>query len=89
VKLSELAERSNSTAPAPQRGRRKARKPVRRSAKKRYVVAISARGSAPLQVLRCCFALGLSWWGALDMTASERTHAALKRALVTFALTAR
>jgi hypothetical protein len=31
-------------------------------------------------------ALGLSWWGALDRAASERTHAALQRALVTFAL---
>jgi len=27
------------------------------------------------------------WWGALDEAASERTHAALKHALVTFALT--
>ncbi len=32
-------------------------------------------------------ALVLSWWGALDEAASERTHAALQRALVTFALT--
>lgn len=32
-------------------------------------------------------ALALSWWGALDEAASERTHAALQRALVTFALT--
>jgi len=31
-------------------------------------------------------ALALSWWGALDRAASERTHAALERALVTFAL---
>jgi len=32
-------------------------------------------------------ALALCWWGALDRAASERTHAALERALVTFALT--
>ena len=32
-------------------------------------------------------ALGLSWWGALDRAAATRTHAALERALVTFALT--
>ena len=32
-------------------------------------------------------ALALSWWGALDRAASIRTHAALERALVTFALT--
>jgi hypothetical protein len=31
--------------------------------------------------------LALSWWGALDEVASLRTHAALQRALVTFALT--
>ena len=31
--------------------------------------------------------LALSWWGALDDVASLRTHAALQRALVTFALT--
>jgi len=31
-------------------------------------------------------ALALSWWGALDRAAAERTHAALERALVTFAL---
>jgi hypothetical protein len=31
--------------------------------------------------------LGLSWWGGLDQAAGERTHAALQRALVTFALT--
>jgi len=51
-------------------------------------VAISARsfGTAAGTVLLVC-AVGLSWWGALDEAASERTHAALKRALVTFALT--
>lgn len=51
-------------------------------------MAISARsfGTAAGTVLLVC-ALGLSWWGALDEAASERTHAALKRALVTFALT--
>lgn len=32
-------------------------------------------------------ALVLAWWGALDSVASERTHAAMQRALVTFALT--
>ena len=32
-------------------------------------------------------AAALSWWGALDRAASERTHAAMQRALVTFALT--
>lgn len=32
-------------------------------------------------------AITLSWWGALDEAASEHTHAALQRALVTFALT--
>jgi hypothetical protein len=31
--------------------------------------------------------LGLSWWGALDRAASQHTHAALQRALITFALT--
>jgi len=31
--------------------------------------------------------LGLSWWGGLDRAASQRTHAAFERALVTFALT--
>ena len=31
--------------------------------------------------------LALSWWGTLDEIASVRTHAALQRALVTFALT--
>jgi len=31
-------------------------------------------------------ALGLSWWGGLDRAAAARTHAALERALVTFAL---
>lgn len=31
--------------------------------------------------------LALSWWGGLDAAAAERTHAALQRALVTFALT--
>ncbi len=51
-------------------------------------MTISARGfgTAAGTVLLLC-ALGLSWWGALDAAASERTHAALKRALVTFALT--
>lgn len=51
-------------------------------------MAISARsfGTAAGTALLLC-ALGLSWWGALDAAASERTHAALKRALVTFALT--
>ena len=42
-------------------------------------------GTAGTVLLLC--AIGLSWWGALDEAASERTHAALKRALVTFALT--
>jgi hypothetical protein len=32
-------------------------------------------------------AIALCWWGELDRQASERTHAALQRALVTFALT--
>ncbi len=51
-------------------------------------MAISARsfGTAAGTVLLLC-ALALSWWGALDEAAAERTHAALKRALVTFALT--
>ena len=44
-----------------------------------------AAGAAAATVL-LLVALGLSWWGALDRAASERTHAALERALVTFAL---
>ncbi len=32
-------------------------------------------------------ALGMSWWGTLDSVAADRTHAALQRALVTYALT--
>jgi hypothetical protein len=51
-------------------------------------VAISTRsfGTVAGTALLLC-ALALSWWGALDEAASARTHAALERALVTFALT--
>jgi hypothetical protein len=44
-----------------------------------------ALGAASVTLLLLA-ALALSWWGALDRVASERTHAALQRALVTFAL---
>ena len=48
----------------------------------------SARAyGAAIATLLLLATLGLSWWGALDRAASQRTHAALQRALVTFALT--
>ena len=45
-----------------------------------------ALGAASATVLLLAI-LALSWWGTLDEVASVRTHAALQRALVTFALT--
>jgi hypothetical protein len=48
-------------------------------------VSARALGAASASLLLLA-ALVLSWWGALDRAASERTHAALERALVTFAL---
>ncbi len=45
-----------------------------------------ALGAASATVLLLAI-LALSWWGTLDEVASQRSHAALQRALVTFALT--
>jgi hypothetical protein len=51
------------------------------------VSAPSARLAAFTGSLLLIGALALCWWGGLDRSAGERTHAALQRALVTFALT--
>lgn len=51
-------------------------------------MSYSARAfGAALATVLLLAALAVSWWGALDRAAAIRTHAALERALVTFALT--
>ncbi len=89
VKLSELGERSElDRSQHSQRRLGKARKPVRQLSANTTSSEPSGARSAR-QPRRCCCSrsLALSWWGALDEAASLRTHAALQRALVTFALT--